>query len=67
MCVCVHAGKDANTEERHAVLKTSEQFIQKMNYPTYTQVNKLALLYSLAPIPNLNLVLIITLNPGLNN
>uniref|UniRef100_UPI0037E77E08 gelsolin-like n=1 Tax=Semicossyphus pulcher TaxID=241346 RepID=UPI0037E77E08 len=39
--IFVWKGKDANNEERHAVLKSSEQFIQKMNYPTYTQVQVL--------------------------
>ncbi|XP_050925438.1 gelsolin [Lates calcarifer] len=36
--VFVWKGKDANSEERHAVLKSAEQFIHKMNYPTHTQV-----------------------------
>ncbi|KAL7391201.1 hypothetical protein ABVT39_005954 [Epinephelus coioides] len=36
--IFVWKGKDANTEERHAVLKSAEQFICKMNYPKYTQV-----------------------------
>uniref|UniRef100_A0A8C9Y4X6 Gelsolin n=1 Tax=Sander lucioperca TaxID=283035 RepID=A0A8C9Y4X6_SANLU len=36
--IFVWKGKDANTEERFAVLKSAEQFIQKMNYPAYTQV-----------------------------
>uniref|UniRef100_A0A8C4HEH6 Gelsolin n=1 Tax=Dicentrarchus labrax TaxID=13489 RepID=A0A8C4HEH6_DICLA len=39
--IFIWKGKDANPEERHAVLKTSEQFIHKMNYPTYTQVQVL--------------------------
>ena len=39
LCVCVCAGKEANPEERHAVLQSSEQFIIQMNYPTHTQVN----------------------------
>lgn len=39
--IFVWKGKDANTEERHAVLKTSEQFIHKMNYPSHTQVQVL--------------------------
>ncbi|KAF7644207.1 hypothetical protein LDENG_00226000 [Lucifuga dentata] len=39
--VFVWKGKDANTEERKAVLKNAEQFIQKMNYPPYTQVQVL--------------------------
>ncbi|XP_070759730.1 gelsolin-like [Enoplosus armatus] len=39
--IYVWKGKDANTEERHAVLKSSEQFIHKMKYPTYTQVQVL--------------------------
>ncbi|KAG7232848.1 hypothetical protein INR49_008038 [Caranx melampygus] len=36
--IFIWKGKDSNAEERHAVLKTSEQFIQKMNYPAHTQV-----------------------------
>ncbi|XP_044051708.1 gelsolin-like isoform X2 [Siniperca chuatsi] len=39
--IFVWKGKDANTEERRAVLKSSEQFIHKMKYPTYTQVQVL--------------------------
>nr|XP_043883030.1 gelsolin-like [Solea senegalensis] len=39
--VFVWKGKDANTEERHAVLKNAQQFIHKMNYPEYTQVQVL--------------------------
>ncbi|XP_044191304.1 gelsolin-like [Thunnus albacares] len=39
--IFVWKGKEANTEERHAVLKNSEQFIHKMNYPTHTQVQVL--------------------------
>ncbi|XP_035514264.1 gelsolin b [Morone saxatilis] len=39
--IFIWKGKDANPEERHAVLKTSEQFIHKMNYPTHTQVQVL--------------------------
>ncbi|XP_061624984.1 gelsolin-like [Phyllopteryx taeniolatus] len=40
-CVYVWKGKDSNAEERHAALKISEEFIQKMNYPTHTQVEVL--------------------------
>lgn len=36
----MYTGKDANTEEREAVLKSAEHFIQKMNYPEYTEVQK---------------------------
>ncbi|XP_063051604.1 gelsolin b [Engraulis encrasicolus] len=36
--IFVWKGKDANTEERHATLKASEQFISKMGYPRHTQV-----------------------------
>lgn len=32
------AGKQANTEERKAALKTASDFISKMNYPRQTQV-----------------------------
>nr|XP_046242372.1 gelsolin-like [Scatophagus argus] len=39
--IFVWKGKDANTEERRAVLKSSEQFIHKMNYPAHTQVQVL--------------------------
>ncbi|KAM7018461.1 gelsolin-like [Tautogolabrus adspersus] len=39
--IFVWKGKDANNEERHAVLKSSELFIHKMNYPAYTQVQVL--------------------------
>ncbi|XP_070689510.1 gelsolin-like [Pempheris klunzingeri] len=39
--IFVWKGKDANIEERHAVLKSAEQFIQKMNYPKQTQVQVL--------------------------
>ncbi|XP_073322737.1 gelsolin-like [Pagrus major] len=39
--IYVWKGKEANPEERHAVLKSSEQFIVKMNYPTHTQVQVL--------------------------
>ncbi|KAG7218321.1 hypothetical protein INR49_020479 [Caranx melampygus] len=39
--IFIWKGKDSNAEERHAVLKTSEQFIQKMNYPAHTQVQVL--------------------------
>ncbi|KAM9360961.1 gelsolin-like [Symphorus nematophorus] len=34
-------GQDANTEEHHAVLRSSEQFIHKMKYPAHTQVQVL--------------------------
>ncbi|XP_041644123.1 gelsolin-like [Cheilinus undulatus] len=37
-CIYVWKGKDANNEERHAVLKTSELFIDKMGYARHTQV-----------------------------
>ncbi|XP_068559550.1 gelsolin-like isoform X2 [Cebidichthys violaceus] len=36
--IFIWKGKDANTEERRAVLKSAEKFISKMNYPSYTQV-----------------------------
>ncbi|XP_008334635.1 gelsolin [Cynoglossus semilaevis] len=39
--IYVWKGKDANTEEREAVLKSAEHFIQKMNYPEYTEVQVL--------------------------
>lgn len=39
--IYVWKGQDSNTEERRAVLKSAEQFILKMNYPTYTQVQVL--------------------------
>ncbi|XP_076010185.1 gelsolin-like [Genypterus blacodes] len=39
--IFVWKGKDANTEERHAVMKSAEQFIKKMNYPPYTRVQVL--------------------------
>lgn len=32
-------GKQANTEERKAALKTASDFISKMNYPKQTQVS----------------------------
>lgn len=32
------AGKQANTEERKAALKTASDFITKMEYPRQTQV-----------------------------
>lgn len=38
LTACVYAGKDANSEERHAVLNTAESFISKMNYPSFTRV-----------------------------
>ncbi|XP_034008651.1 gelsolin-like isoform X2 [Trematomus bernacchii] len=39
--IYVWKGKEANTEERRAVLKSAEQFINKMNYPAYTQIQVL--------------------------
>uniref|UniRef100_A0A671U3M3 Gelsolin n=1 Tax=Sparus aurata TaxID=8175 RepID=A0A671U3M3_SPAAU len=39
--IYVWKGKEANPEERHAVLQSSEQFIIQMNYPTHTQVQVL--------------------------
>lgn len=33
------AGKEASVDERLAVMKTAEKFIDKMNYPAYTQVS----------------------------
>ncbi|XP_059192331.1 gelsolin-like isoform X2 [Centropristis striata] len=39
--IFVWKGKDANTAERHAVMKTAEKFIQKMNYPIYTKIQVL--------------------------
>uniref|UniRef100_A0A667YD41 Gelsolin n=1 Tax=Myripristis murdjan TaxID=586833 RepID=A0A667YD41_9TELE len=39
--IFVWKGKEANAAERHAVLKASEQFIQKMGYPKHTQVQVL--------------------------
>ncbi|KAM7390940.1 hypothetical protein PAMP_021668 [Pampus punctatissimus] len=39
--IFVWKGKEANTEERHAVLKNAEKFILKMNYPPHTQVQVL--------------------------
>ncbi|XP_054467256.1 gelsolin-like [Anoplopoma fimbria] len=39
--IFVWKGKDANTEERRAVLKSAEKFISKMNYPTHTQIQVL--------------------------
>lgn len=38
--VSMPSGKDANSTERQAVLQSSEKFIQQMNYPTHTQVNR---------------------------
>lgn len=39
VCVCVcPPGKDASSEERRAVLKSSEKFLQQMAYPAHTQV-----------------------------
>ncbi|XP_061750107.1 gelsolin-like isoform X3 [Nerophis ophidion] len=37
----VWKGKGANTQERLAVLRASEEFIKKMNYPTHTKVQVL--------------------------
>nr|XP_061836049.1 gelsolin-like [Nerophis lumbriciformis] len=39
--IYVWKGKGANTQERLAVLRTSEEFIKKMNYPTHTKVQVL--------------------------
>ncbi|KAM4745002.1 gelsolin-like isoform 2-T2 [Anableps anableps] len=39
--IFVWKGKDANSDERHAVLQSSEKFIQQMHYPPYTQVQVL--------------------------
>uniref|UniRef100_A0A668SZA8 Gelsolin n=1 Tax=Oreochromis aureus TaxID=47969 RepID=A0A668SZA8_OREAU len=39
--IFIWKGKDANSEERHAVLNTAESFISKMNYPSYTRVQVL--------------------------
>ncbi|XP_038135921.1 gelsolin-like [Cyprinodon tularosa] len=39
--IFVWKGRDANSDERHAVLQSSEKFIQQMNYPPYTQVQVL--------------------------
>ncbi|XP_034548396.1 gelsolin-like isoform X2 [Notolabrus celidotus] len=39
--IFVWKGKDANNEERHAVLQSADQFIKKMNYPAYTRVQVL--------------------------
>ncbi|MEQ2261914.1 hypothetical protein XENORESO_017863, partial [Xenotaenia resolanae] len=39
--IFVWKGKDANSDERHAVLQSSEKFLQQMNYPPYTQVQVL--------------------------
>ncbi|MBN3319422.1 GELS protein, partial [Atractosteus spatula] len=36
--IFVWKGKDANTEERKAALKTADEFIKKMGYPKHTQV-----------------------------
>ncbi|KAM3867580.1 gelsolin-like [Diretmus argenteus] len=36
--IFVWKGKEANAAERHAALNASEQFINKMGYPTHTQV-----------------------------
>ncbi|MEQ2182619.1 hypothetical protein GOODEAATRI_024241, partial [Goodea atripinnis] len=41
--IFVWKGKDANSDERHAVLQSSEKFLQQMNYPPYTQVNTINL------------------------
>uniref|UniRef100_I3IWR9 Gelsolin n=1 Tax=Oreochromis niloticus TaxID=8128 RepID=I3IWR9_ORENI len=39
--IFIWKGKDANSEERHAVLNTAESFISKMNYPSSTRVQVL--------------------------
>lgn len=39
--IFIWKGKDANTEERNAVLQNAEKFICQMNYPPYTQVQVL--------------------------
>ncbi|XP_072243198.1 gelsolin-like isoform X2 [Leuresthes tenuis] len=39
--IFVWKGKEANSEERHAVLSSAEKFIQQMNYPPHTQVQVL--------------------------
>ncbi|XP_024866437.1 gelsolin-like isoform X2 [Kryptolebias marmoratus] len=39
--IFVWKGKDANNDERQAVLQSSEKFIQQMNYPPHTQVQVL--------------------------
>ncbi|KAE8596365.1 hypothetical protein XENTR_v10016072 [Xenopus tropicalis] len=39
--IFVWKGKNANTEERKAAMKTAEQFIQQMNYPATTQIQVL--------------------------
>lgn len=39
--IFVWKGRDANSDERHAVLQSAEKFIQQMDYPTYTQVQVL--------------------------
>ncbi|KAM4578551.1 gelsolin-like [Fundulus diaphanus] len=39
--IFVWKGRDANNDERQAVLQSSEKFIQQMNYPPYTQVQVL--------------------------
>ncbi|XP_076747357.1 gelsolin isoform X2 [Maylandia zebra] len=39
--IFIWKGKDANSEERHAVLNTAESFISKMNYPSFTRVQVL--------------------------
>ncbi|XP_020855686.1 scinderin isoform X6 [Phascolarctos cinereus] len=39
--IFVWKGKDANTEERKAAMKTAEEFLQQMNYPSSTQIQVL--------------------------
>ncbi|KAG8443075.1 hypothetical protein GDO86_011771 [Hymenochirus boettgeri] len=39
--IFVWKGKNANTEERKAAMKTAEQFIKQMNYPANTQIQVL--------------------------
>uniref|UniRef100_UPI003AB0D687 gelsolin-like isoform X1 n=2 Tax=Centroberyx gerrardi TaxID=166262 RepID=UPI003AB0D687 len=36
--IYIWKGQEANAAERHAVIKTSELFMQKMDYPQHTQV-----------------------------
>ncbi|XP_074526955.1 gelsolin-like [Halichoeres trimaculatus] len=39
--IFIWKGKNADCEERHAAMKTSELFLQKMNYPSFTQIQVL--------------------------
>ncbi|XP_027728036.1 adseverin [Vombatus ursinus] len=39
--IFVWKGKDANPEERKAAMKTAEEFLQQMNYPSSTQIQVL--------------------------